>query len=69
MTIDLGAVVGTDEFKDEFVSEKIDTWIEELAELGEIAKVESHVAYCAYVFGLQHRYTWYSEQYRALRNI
>ena len=54
----LGAVVGTNKFKDEFVSEKVDTWIEELAELGEIAKVEPHVAYCAYVFGLQHRYTY-----------
>ena len=41
-----------------FIVVKLYTWIEELAELGEIAKVEPHVAYCAYVFGLQHRYTY-----------
>ena len=33
-------------------------WIEELQVLEKIAKVEPHLAYCAYVFGLQHRYTF-----------
>ena len=55
----LGAVVGSSKFKDEYVTAKIDGWIEELKELGKVARVDPHIiAYCAYVFGLQHRYTY-----------
>ena len=53
-----GAVVGSLEFKNEYVAEKVDEWIEQLKVLERIAKVEPHIAYCAYVFGLQHRYTF-----------
>ena len=54
----LGAVLGTEEFKNEYVTEKIDGWVDELKELEKIAKVEPHIAYCAYVCGIQHRYTY-----------
>ena len=54
----LGAVVGSELFKQEYVAGKIDGWIAEIEKLGEVAKVEPHVAYCAFVFGLQHRYTY-----------
>ena len=54
----LGAVVGSAEYKEEYVRSKIDGWIEELKMLSKIAKIEPHLAYCAYVFGLQHRYTY-----------
>jgi hypothetical protein len=54
----LGAVLGSETYKHEYVTDKINTWIEQLKELGKIARVEPHIAYCAYVFGLQHRYTY-----------
>ena len=49
---------GSEQFKQEYVAGKIDGWIAEIEKLGEVAKVEPHVAYCAFVFGLQHRYTY-----------
>ena len=54
----LGAVVGSQKYKDEYVTEKIDQWVEELKMLGKVAEIDPHVAYCAFVFGLQHRYTY-----------
>ena len=52
----LGAVIGSPTFKDKYVTEKIDGWIDELKVLEKIAKVEPHVA--AYIFGFQHKYTY-----------
>ena len=37
---------------------KIDGWIEELKMLEKVAKIDPHIAYCAFVFGIQHRYTY-----------
>ena len=54
----LGAVIGSAEYKDEYVTNKIQGWVDELKELQKVAKVEPHIAYCAYVFGMQHRYTY-----------
>ena len=50
----LGAVLGSEEYKQEYVREKIDGWIEEIIKLGEVARIEPHVAYCAYVFGTKY---------------
>ena len=50
--------MGSEQFKIEYVSEKIEKWIDQLRMLEKVAKVEPHLAYCSYVFGLQHRYTY-----------
>ena len=55
----LGAVIGTPEFKEEYVNDMVDNWIEELKSLSIIARVEPHIAYTAYVFGFQHKYTYF----------
>ena len=55
----LGAVIGSEQYK-------IDTWIDELKKLAEISKFEPHLAYTAYVFGFQHKYTFFM---RTLSNI
>ena len=52
----LGAVVGSEQFKIEYVTNKIENWINQLRMLEKV--VEPHLAYCSYVFGLQHRYTY-----------
>ena len=54
----LGAVIGSEEYKDEYVDGKLSEWIEQLKMLGKVAQIDPHIAYCAYVFGLQHRYTY-----------
>ena len=55
----LGAAVGSQAFKIEYVGELIDEWIYELKNLNKIARVEPHLAYSAYIFGFQHKYTYF----------
>ena len=55
----LGAVIGSPNYKTEYVDKLIDNWIEELEKLSEVARVEPHLAYTAYVFGFQHKYTFF----------
>ena len=43
----LGAVIGSAEYKDEYVTSKIQGWVDELKELQKVAKVEPHISYCA----------------------
>ena len=62
----LGAAVGSEQFKVDYVNELINTWVEELEKLSQIAKFEPHIAYTAYVFGFQHKYTFFL---RTLPNI
>ena len=44
----LGAVIGNEAFKEEYVCEKIDEWVSEIEALAEIALIEPHAAYAAY---------------------
>ena len=55
----LGAVVGTEQFKLEYIRELIGNWIEELKNLQKIGRVEPQLAYAAYIFGFQHKYTYF----------
>ena len=54
----LGAVIGTDAFKQTYVNNLIENLVEEIANLSEIAKTEPHVPYTAFTHGLKHRYTY-----------
>ena len=54
----LGAIIGTDEFKNSYIEKMIKDWIEEIQYLSEIAKTYPHSAYSAFVHGLQNRYTY-----------
>ena len=54
----LGAVIGTQEFKKEFVEKKVAEWVHEVGVLSDIAKTEPHAAYAAYTHGLQHRWNF-----------
>ena len=54
----LGAVIGTPEFKKEYVEKKVAEWVQEVGILSDIAKTEPHAAYAAYTFGLQHRWNF-----------
>ena len=55
----LGAVVGSPDYKIQYVDNLVDTWVAEIQKLSYIARFEPHLAYCAYVFGYQHKYTYF----------
>ena len=59
----LGAVVGTTEYKEKYVSDLITNWISELESLSDIAESDPHCAYSAYVHGLSHKWQYYGRHY------
>ena len=62
----LGAAIGSKEFKEKYVSEKIKEWVSELEHLNDIARSEPQLAYAAYTFGLSKRWLYIM---RTLNNI
>ena len=54
----LGAPLGSKEFVDQFVSEKITQWSEELLLLADIAKSQPHAAYAAFTHGYVHKFSY-----------
>ena len=54
----LGAVVGSQEFKKEYLKEKVNSWIEDVKLLSDIAKSEPQCAYAAMMFSVQHRWNF-----------
>ena len=55
----LGAVIGSNDFKSEYVREKVDTWIEEIERLTEYSKTQPHAAYAIFCRGVLHKYTYF----------
>ena len=54
----LGAVIGSENYKIEYVQSKVQEWNDELVRLSEIAKSEPHAAYTAFTFGMKHKWTY-----------
>lgn len=54
----LGAVVGTNECKNNFMRNQVNTWIDQLTTLSVIARTQPHAAFTAFIHGLVHRYTF-----------
>ena len=54
----LGAVIGSHEYKQEYVNNSIDEWIKELRVLTEIAETQPQAAYAAYIHGFKHKLTY-----------
>ena len=55
----LGAAIGSQEFKEEYIKEKVDKWCQNINVLAEIAKSQPQAAYAAYLHGEQHKYTYF----------
>ena len=55
----LGAALGSQDFKKEYISEKVEQWMKEIGKLSEIAESQPHVAYSAYVHGYQHKFRYF----------
>ena len=62
----LGAVIGSEEFKDIYINEKINKWVSNIQKLSEIAQSQPHAAYAAYIHGEQHKYNYFT---RTIANI
>ena len=54
----LGAVIGSQAYKQEFVNSIVDKWIRELRVLTEIAETQPQAAYSAYIHGFKHKFTY-----------
>ncbi len=54
----LGAVLGSDSFKAEYVSKKVLSWVKDIKDLSDIAKEEPQIAFSAYTKGLSHRWSY-----------
>jgi len=48
----LGAVLGSREFAEKYVAEKVQSWVSEVSALARIADNQPHVAYTAFMHGL-----------------
>ena len=55
----LGAVIGSREYLEEYVSEKVSNWVNEVAKLAEFALSQPQACYAAYTFGLKNRWTYF----------
>ena len=54
-----GAVVGSNENKEEFVIAKVSEWVKQLEVLTNFACPETHAAVSGFVHGLRHRYAYF----------
>ena len=54
----LGAVIGSQEYRDQYVHAKINKWIEDVEQLSQIAVDEPQLTYCAYTKALCMRWSF-----------
>ena len=52
----LGAVIGTEEFKNEYMHDLVNNWVDDVKLLAEIAWSEPQAAYAAMAFAEKHRW-------------
>ena len=55
----LGAALGSRDFLEEYVGEKVDKWVAQVTRLVELATTQPQSSYAAFVFGLRHRWTYF----------
>ena len=55
----LGAVIGSQDYKNEYVNNLVTTWKEELETLSKIAEIQPQAAYSAYVHGFKGKFVYF----------
>ena len=59
-------MIGSEDYKKEYVKEKVNDWVTSLKKLANIAKTQPQAAYTCYVKGFSHKYTYFM---RTIPNI
>ena len=54
----LGAVIGSQDFKNTYVKNLVDEWLLELQNLSEIAKTEPHSAYTNFIYSMKQKWNY-----------
>ena len=54
----LEAVIGSTEYRENYVTQKVNTWLDELNMLRGITRIEHQAAYSCFVSGYKHRFTY-----------
>ena len=62
----LGAVIGSQDYKDEYVNDLVASWKGELQTLAKIAQIQPQAAYSAYIHGFKGKFTYFL---RTISNI
>ena len=65
----LGAVIGSESYKKEYVSDLVNDWKEQLETLSMIAEIEPQSAYAAFVFGFRSKLTYFMRTIPDLNNL
>ena len=55
----LGAAIGTDDFRAQYVGEKVEKWCNELIRLADFAKTQPQAAFAAFTHGILSKYTYF----------
>ena len=55
----LEAAIGTNEFRIQHLSEKVEEWCKEMKRLSALAKTQPHAAFSDYIHGEQHKFTYF----------
>ena len=55
----LGASIGSQKFKSNYLDGKVNEWIKELKVLSQIAKSQPQSAYSCFITGFKHKVTYY----------
>ena len=54
----LGAVVGSETFKEDYIKVKVNEWTKEIVTLAEVAKTEPQAAYSAFTHGIRNKWNY-----------
>ena len=66
--IHLGAVIGTTNYRQNYMKEKIEQWITELRMLSKIAWHEPQAAYSYFIIGCKNQPTYFMQTFRNISN-
>ena len=65
----MGAVIGSEQYKEQYVTNKVDKWIKDIEILAEIAEDEPQAAYASFTKAISHRWTYIQRTIPGIANL